>query len=199
MALVGVSITKKTAFRDSVQEFSNVYHYTYTGANPGTALANDIVDAIVAIEKNTHSGGVTFVRAKVWSAGGTQAENTMIFQKVLTGNGTGSSADIDKERAILIQWRAGNDSRGKPVRLKKWFHTIGPGAAAASITAGVANNTISFTAASRDAIANAFNGLRFLSVNAIPMQLCSATGRLAAEDAVAHKFLEHHQLGDMWR
>jgi hypothetical protein len=199
MALVGVSIKKKTAFRDSVQEFTNVYHYTYTGLNPGESLAEDIIDAIVAIEKDTHSSAVTFVDAKVWSAGGTKEENTMIFQKTLSGSGTGTGQDIDKERAILIQWRAGKDSRGKPVRLKKWFHTVGPGSSSASLTAGVVNNTVSFSFASRTAIESAFGGLRMLQVNASPMQLCSASGRLAEGDAEAHKFLEHHQLGDQWR
>jgi hypothetical protein len=199
MALVGVSITKRTAFRDSVQEFSNVYHYTYTGLNPSASLAESIIDAIVTIERPVHSGDVTFVRAKCWSAGGTIAQNTMIFQKLLTGVGSGPSTAMDKERAFLIQWAAGTDSRGKPVRLKKWFHLIGPGSTQVSLTAGVLDNTLSFSASSRTTTAGLFNGLRMLSVNGTPMQLCAASGRLADGDAVAHKFLEHHQLGDQWR
>ncbi len=199
MALVGVSITKRTAFRDSVQEFSNVYHYTYTGLNPSASLAEAIIDAIVAIERPAHSSDVTFVRAKCWSAGGTIAQNTMIFQKLLTGVGSGPGVQMDKERAFLIQWSAGTDSRGKPVRLKKWFHLIGPGSTQVSLTAGVLDNTLSFSASSRTAIAGLFDNLRMLSVNGSPMQLCAASGRLAAGNAEAHKFLEHHQLGDQWR
>jgi hypothetical protein len=201
MALVGCSITKSCVFRDAVQEFSNIYHYRWIGVNPGEQLAEALIDKLVALERPLHANSVTFVRGRVWSAGGTKAENNMIFQKALTGVGTGATAQgYDKERAYLIRWRAGVDTRGKPVYLRKWFHLD---AAVASIvpSSGVLQNATGWTTAQRTSIANVFNPFNPLDFGglALPAELTSATGRSSVATAEAHKYLEHHQLGDNWR
>jgi hypothetical protein len=199
MALVGVAITKSTAFRDSVQEFSNVYHYTYTGLNPIPSLADSIASAIVAIEKPFHSSSVSFLRYKVWSAGGSVADNQMISQGSLSGFGTaGNITNFDKERAVLVQWPAGVDSRNHPVTLKKWFHCCGA-FGAVTFAAGQLDNTTSISSANRTAIQGYVDDLHPLLVNAQSMSLCGPTGRAVEGSVVAHKYLEHHQLGDMWR
>lgn len=199
MALFGVSITKRCTFRDSIQEFSNIYHYTYTGLNPSVSLATDVVNRIVTLEKLIHSTEVTFVRAKVWSAGGTVAQNAMIHQMLLTGAGSGSLfAGLDRERAVLVQWPAGLDSRGHPVRLKKWFHTCG-NVGSVGLSASITQQLTGFTDANRTAIAALVADLHPLVVNAQSMDLVGPTGRAITGPVVAHKYLEHHQLGDQWR
>jgi hypothetical protein len=193
---VGVSITMSSPFRDSTQEWTNVFHY-----KDGTALlapSEAMIDEIVGVLKALHSSLVTFVRAKVWSSGGTQAQNQMLFQKQLSGNGVaGSDSGMDKERAYLIRWPAGFDSRGKPVYLRKWFHTCGAFGATVAATSGVLANVTGMTAAQRTAIANAADVLK--RVTSPLWILCAESGREAQNVAQAHKYLEHHQLGDMWR
>lgn len=200
MALVGVSLTKRVVFRDSTQEFSNVYHYTYTGLNPSSSLAASIVSAIEAIEKTMHGSAVSFIRARVWSAGGSVSDNQMIYQGALSGTGSlGSGSGLDKERAILIQWPAGFDSRGHPVMLRKWYHLCALSIAGVTISTGIEDQSTGFTSANRTAIAGLASGLDNLVVNAQAMTLCAESGRQATGDGVCHPYLEHHQLGDQWR
>jgi hypothetical protein len=201
MALVGVSITKSVVYRDSVQEFSNVYHYQWTGLNPGVAMADDLIDRLVALEKPLHGSGISFVRGRCWSAGGTKAENEMISQKPLSGTGTsGLATSMDKERAYLIRWRAGVDTRGKPVYLRKWFHLQAQFSGAAATTA-IINQDSGFSAANRTAIASQFNPFNPIVFNSglTTGRLVSEKGREGDTTAEAHKYLEHHQLGDQWR
>src|SRR5829696_3657177 len=98
MARVGLSITKSVAFRDSVQEFSNVYYYENGAAEPSATGAEAMLDELVALEKNRHASTVTFVRGRVWVHRGSPATNEMIFQKGLSGTGASTSdAGMDKE------------------------------------------------------------------------------------------------------
>jgi hypothetical protein len=201
VAHVGVSITKSSTFRDAVQEFSNVYYYQWSGLNPTESLAETLIDRVVELEKPLHGSNVTFVRGRCWSAGGTKAENNMIFQKALTGAGTGGTPlGMDKERAYLIRWRAGVDSRGKPVYLRKWFHcdiTL----AGASVTSSIIQNATGFSNAQRTSIAALFNNFNpiVFSNGVHTAGLVSSNNRPSTVGAEAHKYLEHHQLGDAWR
>src|SRR5215217_6668005 len=118
MGLLGVSITKGTSFRGVTQEFGNTYYYDVVGT-PNATVANEVIDALVTKEKAIHASSVSFIRAKAWSAGGTNAQNSMLVQKNLSGAGAIAPATgVDKERAFLIRFRAGVDSRGRPVYLR---------------------------------------------------------------------------------
>ncbi len=193
---VGISIVKTVLFRGVQQEFSNVYHYELLGAQTGPWEA--LLDEMKASEINFHSSDVTFKRGAVWSAGGTPAQNAMLFQKTFTGlGGQTTNASHDRERAVLVRWPAGIDSRGKPVYLRKWYHSCGA-CANVSFSAGMMQNTAALSTAERTTIANA--AAAFDEVGATEAwQLCSASGRRTSAPVEAHKYLEHHQLGDMWR
>lgn len=202
MARVGVSITKSTAFRLSTQEFSNVYYFEGGTALPSIADAEALIDAVKAAEVPFHSTAVTFVRGRCWSQEGSPGANNMIAQKNLSGTGSRSTnSTMDKERAVLVRWRAGVDSRGQPVYLRKWYHCCGdlPGGVVAS--AGLLQQSLGFSSAERTTIANAVENVRQFIIGGIPYILKSKAGRgiSVGESAVAHQFLEHHQFGDMWR
>jgi hypothetical protein len=203
MARIGIAITKSTAFRDSVQEFSNVYYYENLAGLPSESEALGLIDELTAFEKTIHANDVTFVRGRCWSQVGAPSANAMLGQKALSGVGalTPDSA-LDKERAILIRIRAGVDSRGNPVYLRKWFHAHAAlsgmgGAFAGSITA----NTTGFSQAQRDAAVTATQTMGAIGGGTEPWKLCAKSGRFPTAGAPfeAHKYLEHHQFGDMWR
>lgn len=197
MLLIGLTITKSTAFRGVQQEFHNTYHFKL--ATAVTAPSESIVDEVVTKERPLHSPQVSFVRAQVWTAGGTKAENQMIFQKPLSGTGSGTSgASVDKERALLVQWKAGFDSRGIQVYLRKWYHCSGNPAAGAVDTPTILQNTSELTTAVRNAVATQANGLRSVGSTEF-WGLVSSKGRETTDPAVCHRYLEHHQLGDAWR
>jgi hypothetical protein len=107
---------------------------------------------------------------------------------------------MDRERAALIRFRAGIDNLGRPVYLRKWLHicgTIGGTAVGASAQA----NTAELTSGQRSALVAYGNDIKAISVGspAVGFDLISKNGRGISGDTVAHRFLEHHQLGDEWR
>lgn len=195
--IVGISITKSVSFRQIQQEFANVYHYSLTAASTGPW--SDIVAEMVASEKTWHSTDVTFLRAAVWSAGGTQAQNQMLYQTSLTGTGARSLATaMDRERAYLIRWPAGLDSRGKPVYLRKYYHSCGAFNGSNIPTNAELQNTAQIASATRALIESQVSAMNEVGV-AEAWQLCSESGRLWQAQPQCHPYLEHHQLGDMWR
>jgi hypothetical protein len=202
MALVGVSVTKQCAFRESVQEFSNVYYYQWTGLNPGNSLAIDLINRVVTLEKAIHSNLVTFVKGRCWSAGSGEDANQMIAEITLSGTGSASStASFDKERAWLIQWDGGVDSRGKGVKFRKWFHTCGSfGGNSAAANNLTNDSSLSSTIRGNVAtLANPFNPISFNGGVTVGRLVNKNGTREAGTTATCHKFLEHRQLGDQWR
>lgn len=193
---IGLSVVKKVLFRGVQQEFSNVYHYNLAGAQTGPFEA--MLDEVKATEVTFHSSDVTFVRGAVWSSGGSPAQNQMLFQKDFTGTGNQSlNTSQDRERAVLVQWPAGLDSRGKPVYLRKWYHSCG-GFAGQAFAATHLQNTVQLQQVTRDAIAAAADAMTNIGV-AEAWELVAESGRVITGDVFCHPWLEHHQLGDMWR
>jgi hypothetical protein len=198
MAITGVAITKRTAFRDSTQEWNNVYYYE-SSTTPILGDAQALKNDLVTFEKTIHSTAVSFVYYRIWSAGGNQAQNQMIDQGDLTGVGAlGNDPSLDRERAFLFRWPAGTDIRGHPVYLRKWYHTCGwPGSVASS--SGIMGNTSGLTTTQRNAFAATINAVRVLTGTTQTFSLVAPSGRETEGDAECHRYLEHHQLGDQWR
>jgi hypothetical protein len=201
MPRIGVSITKTTPFRNSNQEFSNVYYFECSNL-PSVAEADTTIDNIANLEKNFHALAVTFVRGRLWSQTSDKSTTEMISQKNLSGTGARSTmTTLDRERAFLFRLRAGNDSRGQPVYLRKWYHACGEFVSASAPSSAVTANTASFSTAERNAQVAAMNAIGDGNGSPNTLKLCSKKGRLPTAGATwsAHAFLEHHQLGDQWR
>lgn len=201
MARIGVSITKSVAFRNSTQEFSNVYYYDVT-ALPSVSQADTFIDNLTTLEKTFHSTAVTFVRGRCWSETGNKATNEMISQKNLSGTGArGLNTGLDKERAFLFRLRAGVDTRGNPVYLRKWYHPCGVFHVSVAITSAIMENTTGFTTGERTTLEGAMSAIGGANGSPLSPALVSKTGRFATAGAnwSAHQYLEHHQLGDQWR
>lgn len=199
MGQITIAITKRVAFRDWTQEFANVYTYKSTASNPDEAGAIALIDELVTFEKTIHGSEVSFVIGRCWSSGGSVSSNVMIAEETLSGTGgRGTHSGLDRERAFLLQWDAGLDSRGHPVRLKKWYHTCAA-PSGVTLTSTILENKNGLDPTSRSNLAGAVN----VGVSQIGPSdqwgLCSVAGRSYTGPAVAHRYLEHHQLGDQWR
>jgi len=178
-----------------------VYYYEIASL-PSAAAADTIIDNLTALEKTFHSSGVTFVRGRLWSQQGSPATNEMISQKNLSGTGARSAlVTLDRERAFLFRIRAGVDSRGTPVYLRKWFHACGEFVAAQGIGNPALANQAGFTGAERAAQRDAMQAVSTANGSTNITSICSKNGRQpsAGSGWEAHAFLEHHQLGDQWR
>jgi hypothetical protein len=203
MPIVGISITKETPFRDSIQPFSNMYFYNNgAGSVPSVSGAEAMLDELVAIEKTLHSSVVEFTFGRVWHQTLSEALTVMLFQKGLSGTGaTANQASLDRERAYLFRRRAGQDSRGQPVYLRKWYHSCGlfP-AGPASLSTNILGNLSGFTTAERNNMAGSMATISDLSASGGGWEICAKSGRGPTElNWECHKYLEHHQLGDVWR
>jgi hypothetical protein len=198
MTQFGFSITKRVGFRESTQEFSNVYFYERQLGNPVTADLDSRLEEIVAIERDLHSTSVSFIRGRVWESGGTPAQNVMRIQKNLSGTGNQAAiTSFDRERAVLFMWPAGVDIRGKPVFLRKWYHACGR-CNGVNFTAAILDQTVAIPEADRTTLATRINDVRIIG-SADDYLLVAQSGRPHTGPGTAHKFLEHHQFGDQWR
>lgn len=201
MVRIGVSLTKQTAFRGSTQEFSNVYFYeglTY----PDVSAADTIIDNLTTLEKTFHSSAVTFVRGRLWKETGNKATSEMISQKNLAGAGARTVVGaFDPERAFLFRLRAGVDSRGNPVYLRKWYHSVGQFTTSAIVSSVHLTQQTGFTGADKTALVAMMSAIGDANGSSGAWKICAKGGRLptAGEVWTAHTWLEHHQLGDMWR
>lgn len=204
MPIIGITITKEVSFRDSIQPFSNMYFYNNgIGTDPSETEALNLIDEVANFEKTVHGVAVEFTYGRLWHQGLTAFLSQMIAQKALTGLGTAvGDSTMDRERAFLLRWRAGNDSRGNPVYLRKWYHSCGQfGAASGSVSQSIQANITGFTNAVRSAIGNKGAEIYNIGGSPGPWDLCAKSGRGATLGGTpdAHKYLEHHQLGDQWR
>jgi hypothetical protein len=124
----------------------------------------------------------------------------MIKQKPLSGTGSASVfSGLDKERAYLFRWPAGQNEVGAPVYLRKWYHTCGnfPGAPS---SASINENITGFSGASRTAAAANVDAVYELTTGNGTYALVAKSGREATSpNCQMHPYLEHHQLGDQWR
>lgn len=202
LPIYGFSIEKTTLFRVGSQPFANVYYYTAGSIAPTQNVDLEILlDQIVAKEKEFHGSAVNFVRGRCWNTGsGSPETNLMRVDKTLTGTGALSNdTSMDRERAILVQIRAGINTKGRPVYLRKWYHVCAappPGA----FTAGMIAQTSELTTAQRDYYAGKVNDIQELELATVNVaQMCAKSGRQTTAEPVTHRWLEHHQLGDKWR
>src|SRR5215213_8845951 len=178
MARIGVSITKSVAFRNSTQEFSNVYYYEVDSL-PTEAQATTMIDNLTTLEKTFHGTNVTFVRGRCWSETGNPATPEMISQKNLSGTGARTpTTGLDRERAFLFRLRAGVDSRGNPVYLRKWYHACAPFTVAVSVTSTITENAGGFSSGERSAMVTAMSAIGDANGSSGTPKLCSKNGRL---------------------
>lgn len=199
MAIFGVSIEKSASFRGATQIFANVYHYDSAGGAPSDANLESLLDALVVIEKTFHASSVTFVRGRVWSAGGSPAANQMRVDKSLSGTGAlTNDVSYDRERAVLVRWRAGVDSRGRPVYLRKWWHVMSTTFAGAAWGSGVYANTAQIGSTQRNTFETTADQVVSQTHGSV-FTMCGPSGRVITGDTIAHEYLEHHQLGETWR
>lgn len=200
---VGVAIEKDMLFRGAVQPVSNVYHYEAPLPATDVGTWDDLINQIVVVEKAFHASSVSFRRGRLWKADGTKQENFMIIDKQLTGAGSKSNdPSLDRERAVLIQISAGVDSRGRPVKLRKWFHINATAIGTETVTDVQKANTGTLTTAQQATLAAIGEDIRSFSIGvggSTIATLVSKTGRETTGAAKSHPYLEHHQLGDAWR
>ena len=178
-----------------------MYYYEMLSM-PDEAAANSMIDNLTTLEKTFHSTNVAFTKGRCWSQEGSPAANNMIAQKNLSGSGArATNTAHDPERAFLFRLRAGVDSRGNPVYLRKWYHAYGDFVSGQVVGNAQLTQQSSWSQPQRDAQVAAMNAIGDANGSGGAPKICSKSGRLPTVGALwsAHAWLEHHQLGDQWR
>jgi hypothetical protein len=201
MPQYGVNVQMTTSFRGVQQPFGYTFHYNIS-TNQSDAQLEQLLDGVVANLKPMHSSAISFTFGRVWTSGGTKAENNMRVQKQLTGTGTNASSpntNNDKERAFLVRIRAGQDSRGRPVYLRKWFHLEIAALGGLNLASSQLANTAALDPAQRTQLVNWMDQFRSITTVGGTYTLVAESGRQITGATTAHPYYEHHQLGDKWR
>lgn len=194
--IAGIHITKSVLWRGAQEEFENVYHYdTPSGLNTDAGW-NDLVDAIVAIEKLFHANNVTWRQARVHGpTNTTQAEDVMRFVKDLSGTGAISGGTLMPfEMTIVAQLYMGRS--GAPYHrktfLRKYFHVC------RLTPAGSGDDALGNTAlstAQKDFYKGHMNSLKTITIGGFANDLCKPNGNHIplATDAVILNYAHTRQ------
>lgn len=120
---IAIAIEKETSWHGNLERFSNVYHYE-TDFTVNATNAGACIDALVTFEKPVHGSTVTFKTGRLWTTGGTPAQNETLLIKDLSGAGTlAGSIVLYKEAAVVVQSYTGrNSTTGKRIFLRKFIH-----------------------------------------------------------------------------
>lgn len=127
MGIYAVSVTKSIQWRGVEEFFSNVYHYN-TGTNNLQGDLENLLSAVVGVDKAVHGGSVAYKEGRVWGPTdqGQAASVTRVIQD-LSGFGSlaGTGGDIYKESTVVVQWYLGRlGAGGRKVWLRKFFHCM---------------------------------------------------------------------------
>lgn len=175
--IAGVHITKQADWRGNPEQFENVYHFD-TPSITTDAGWDELIDAVVAIEKPLFASMVSWIQARVHGpTNTTKAEDVMIRVKDLTGSGTlpGSGALTPLEMAIVASVYLGRSPRGFKVFLRKYWHT---GRLASSPTgSSAALGNAALLAGDKTPYVNAFNSMRQITIGPGNNTLCTPSGR----------------------
>ncbi len=125
MSLYAVSIEKDTIFHGKAETFSNIYYFEGPSFQAGDANYKRLCDALVAAERKVHHVGVNFKGARIWSSGGTIAENVTLGMFDYSGAGSMPAfAALHAETAVLVQWEcARTNILGRKVYLSKYVRS----------------------------------------------------------------------------
>lgn len=175
MAIYGVSIEKEIQFHGKVERISNSYFYS-VGFAPVAADFISMINQLADAEKLVHGSGVAFKLGRVWSAGGSPAENQQEALVDLTGAGSmPTTVSMASELTVLVQWEcAREDIRGRKVYLSKYIRS--QGLPSSDTNASLQRGALS--AASAGPFKTYADNIEELTLGASPLAaLCSEKGR----------------------
>lgn len=187
-----VSVLKEIPYRDTTEEFSNVYQYG--GANPPEGDRAAFMSAVANEEKGIMSQLVTFLEARMWEIGGTAAENDSLGIVDLSGTGSlGTVLQMPPEAAVLVQARSSRESiDSRPVYFRKWWHGIGS-VGAVNFSGAQVQNQDPLTTVQKDALVAAFGRLAAITVAGVEYVMQSTNGGVVQLPATAYDWVEHRQ------
>lgn len=197
MSTFAVAVTKQVQWREFQQPFSNVYHYS--GA-PGDEFDDEgVANAVLAAEQEIHGSNITFTQVRTYGPTD-QGAAANVNRTVQDFNSVGlATADGSyyRELAWLVIWPLGRyGPRNHPHWLRKWLHTSTFYELTATSTSGEV--PLYEWPPPLDTYASAVTQLQDSTTGSV-LTLAAPDGRTPIDNAKGYPYLEHRQLGDLWR
>lgn len=174
--IAGVHITHSISWQGKQEEFDTVYHYDTPTITTASGW-QELVNAIVALEKPLFPSTVNFVRARVHGPTDlTKVEDVMQYVGDLTGQGTATAGfPCPPELAVVSELYMGRGPKGGKQILKKFWHAAqveGTGAIS-PMTTGV--NPL--LAAQKTKFQTAYDSLKTITIGAGSNAICNEAGK----------------------
>ncbi len=170
--ILGVSIEKELTWRGQAEQFANVYHFDTDAGY----MSEDLVQAVIAVERPAFSTQVKFRRAKVWGPTDQGViASEMLLQADLTGTGSRASNFLTGfELAAVVSWNTGRkNSKGGPVFLRKYLHV-----GAITTAGGPELGNTALPSQDLDILRNYGNGIKNVGgATGLAANLCDKKGR----------------------
>lgn len=193
MVRVGVALTKQFPYRNTQEEFTNVFTYEVPTAD--IATAQNLVAALLAHEKANHASIVKFTKSRVWTTGGTPAENVTIYISDLADFGTlGEDPGMHAQACYEVQWKTDRPSAtGKPVYLRKYLRSFAT-YASTGLTAGVYAGSTPLPTPIKTALQAYADKLNPLVTSSGNYDLIAPSGRKVTARATMPTYMSLHEL-----
>lgn len=180
MAIYAASVRKSRSWKGATEYWDNVYHFSLA-TNLDSTLATDLVDQIATAEKLAHSSSVTFEDGRVWSVGGTPAQNETVVIRDLSGTGSASgTGGMWPEVCLVARCDTNrNTSTGRRIYLRKYYHTN----AVPSATTAMLEGSTALTSTQTALVRTCLETLRevTLSPGSILVTLCAPGGQQVSD------------------
>ncbi len=128
MAAPGVTVVYEFQYRGNPEEWSQQYHFT--GSAPSDDAGwNDLITSLVGILQSAITDRVTLIRAYGYEDTDHDAVYTVAAPDApfpAVGAASTAGADVAPgDAAAWIRWKtARSNSHGKPIYLRKYFHSV---------------------------------------------------------------------------
>ena len=194
MALYGLAITKEMLWHGRAEEFQNTYYYEGPAEPPAGNGLYLFAETVASNERQVHSARVNYKTVRVWSAGGTPAENETLLLADLSMQGADIGAPIFGEAAVVIEWECERTNiDGRKVYLRKF---IRPGSLIGSMSAAAGRGEDPLTDPMKALFKTYANNVQTVAAPAgVNWQLKSRAGRLprANNNAVVNDYLRSRE------
>lgn len=174
--IVGVHITHGISWHGHIEEWDTVYHYD-TPTIDTQAGWQDLVNAIVAIERPLFSGTTSFIRARVHGpTDQTKVEDVMQYVGDLTGFGTATAGfTVPPEMAVVARMYMGRGPKGGKQILKKFWH--GAAIEGTGVNVDQSDGRAAIVAAGKAKFITAFSNLKVITIGAGANSICNEQGK----------------------
>lgn len=199
--LLEAAVLQKCKYRGSIEAWTNVYIYRVPFVQPPTQENMQQVAQEIYDNHNNILGASVQIQRVSFSTPEYLASDIEVFAQFEFDTAMpGTAPTMDPERAVLVQWPAGRNTKNRPVYLRKWYHPCNTSTVPATYDSSNMAQQSEIVASQRQQIETYAQNLAQVGPGPADFwELVSPTNRERTGPARCYPWLEHHELGEQWR